>query len=388
MKTIFTSESVTKGHPDKIADQVSDAILDAILAQDAQAHVACETITSKNLLLITGEVSTTAVVDYETIARETIKDIGYTRPEWGFKYDEIEVMVHLSTQSPDINQGVSLGNQEIGAGDQGMMFGYACNETANYMPLSFELASKLCARLDEVKDKHILDYLGPDGKAQVSVEYEDGHIQRVDTIVVSNQHLATIDLEQLKTDIRKEVIDHVIPKHLIDEQTKIYINPTGRFVVGGPIGDAGLTGRKIIVDTYGGYAPHGGGAFSGKDPSKVDRSAAYYTRYIAKHLVASNLCEKALVQVAYAIGIPTPVSIYIDAYQTNKVEMSKLYEIVNTCFDLSVHNIINELQLQKPIYKNLASYGHMGREDLHVRFEELDKLDKIKQLINKVDVTC
>lgn len=381
MKTIFTSESVTWGHPDKVADQVSDAILDAVLAQDPNAHVACETVTSKNLLVITGEISTSAVVDYEAIARETVKEIGYTRPEWGFKYDEIEVMVHLSTQSADINQGVSLSEEEVGAGDQGMMFGYACNETENLMPLSFELASKLCKRLDEVKKQNILTYLGPDGKAQVSVEFEDGEIKRVDTIVVSNQHLDSVDLEVLKADIKKEVIDVVIPAELMDENTKVYINPTGRFVIGGPIGDAGLTGRKIIVDTYGGYAPHGGGAFSGKDPSKVDRSGAYYTRYIAKHLVAAGLCDKALVQVAYAIGIPTPVSIYIDAYNTNKVEMTKLYEVVEKCFDLRVANIINELNLKTPMYKGLAAYGHLGREDLNISFEQLNKLEQIKEVL-------
>lgn len=381
MKTIFTSESVTWGHPDKVADQVSDAILDAVLAQDPNAHVACETVTSKNLLVITGEISTSAVVDYEAIARETVKEIGYTRPEWGFKYDEIEVMVHLSTQSADINQGVSLSEEEVGAGDQGMMFGYACNETENLMPLSFELASQLCKRLDEVKKQNILTYLGPDGKAQVSVEFEDGEIKRVDTIVVSNQHLDSVDLEVLKADIKKEVIDVVIPAELMDENTKVYINPTGRFVIGGPIGDAGLTGRKIIVDTYGGYAPHGGGAFSGKDPSKVDRSGAYYTRYIAKHLVAAGLCDKALVQVAYAIGIPTPVSIYIDAYNTNKVEMTKLYEVVEKCFDLRVANIINELNLKTPMYKGLAAYGHLGREDLNISFEQLNKLEQIKEVL-------
>lgn len=379
MKTIFTSESVTWGHPDKVADQVSDAILDAVLAQDPNAHVACETVTSKNLLVITGEISTSAVVDYEAIARETVKEIGYTRPEWGFKYDEIEVMVHLSTQSADINQGVSLSEEEVGAGDQGMMFGYACNETENLMPLSFELASQLCKRLDEVKKQNILTYLGPDGKAQVSVEFEDGEIKRVDTIVVSNQHLDSVELDVLKADIKKEVIDVVIPAELMDENTKVYINPTGRFVIGGPIGDAGLTGRKIIVDTYGGYAPHGGGAFSGKDPSKVDRSGAYYTRYIAKHLVAAGLCDKALVQVAYAIGIPTPVSIYIDAYNTNKVEMTKLYEVVEKCFDLRVANIINELNLKTPMYKGLAAYGHLGREDLNISFEQLNKLEQIKE---------
>lgn len=381
MKTFFTSESVTCGHPDKVADQVSDAILDAVLAQDPNAHVACETVTSKNLLVITGEISTSAVVDYEAIARETVKEIGYTRPEWGFKYDEIEVMVHLSTQSADINQGVSLSDEEVGAGDQGMMFGYACNETENLMPLSFELASKLCKRLDEVKKQNILTYLGPDGKAQVSVEFEDGEIKRVDTIVVSNQHLDSVDLDVLKADIKKEVIDVVIPAELMDENTKVYINPTGRFVIGGPIGDAGLTGRKIIVDTYGGYAPHGGGAFSGKDPSKVDRSGAYYTRYVAKHLVAAGLCDKVLVQVAYAIGIPTPVSIFIDAYNTNKVEMTKLYEVVEKCFDLRVANIINELNLKTPMYKGLAAYGHLGREDLNISFEQLNKLEQIKEVL-------
>ena len=382
MKTIFTSESVTNGHPDKIADQVSDAILDAILKQDPNAHVACETITSKNLLFITGEVSANAQVDYEAVARNTVKRIGYTRPEWGFKYDEIEVQVHLSTQSADINMGVSQEDGVIGAGDQGMMFGYASDETANLMPLSFSLASALCKRLDDVKRDGTLAYLGPDGKAQVSVEYDDGEISRVDTIVVSNQHLESVELDRLKADIKAEVIDKVIPANLIDENTKILINPTGRFVIGGPIGDSGLTGRKIVVDTYGGYAPHGGGAFSGKDPSKVDRSAAYYTRYIAKHLVGAKLCKKALIEVAYAIGVPTPVSIFIDAYGTNVVPMAKLYEVVEKCFDLSVANIINELELKKPIYEQLAAYGHMGREDLGVKFEQLDKLEQIQAIVN------
>ena len=383
MKTIFTSESVTNGHPDKVADQVSDAILDAILKQDPNAHVACETITSKNLLIITGEVSTTAKVDYEAVARNTVKRIGYTRPEWGFKYDEIDVQVHLCTQSSDINMGVSQNDGVVGAGDQGMMFGYACDETDNLMPLSFSLASLLCKKLDEVKANGTLPYLGPDGKAQVSVEYDDCEVSRVDTIVVSNQHLASVDLNELKKDIKREVIDKVIPANLIDENTKILINPTGRFVIGGPIGDAGLTGRKIVVDTYGGYAPHGGGAFSGKDPSKVDRSAAYYTRYIAKHLVGAKLCKKALIEVAYAIGVPTPVSIFIDCYGTNKVPMEKIYEVVDKCFDLSVANIIKELDLKKPIYENLAAYGHLGREDLGVKFEQLDKLDQIAEIVNQ-----
>ena len=379
MKTLFSSESVCNGHPDKVCDQISDAILDAILEQDPQAHVACETVASKNLLVITGEVTTNAKVDYEAIARNKIKEIGYTRKEWDFKYDEIEVLVHISTQSADINQGVDLEDGEVGAGDQGMMFGYACNETKTLMPLSFDLASKLCHRLDDVKKE--VDFLGPDGKGQVSVEFEDGKAVRVDTVVLSNQHLDSIDLETLRAFIKKEVIDVVIPAELMDENTKIYINPTGRFVIGGPIGDAGLTGRKIIVDTYGGYGQHGGGAFSGKDPSKVDRSGAYYGRYVAKHLVAAGLCDRAMVQVAYAIGVSKPVSLYIDTYGTNKVEMSKIYEIVEKCFDLRVTNIIKELDLRKPMYQQLAAYGHMGREELNVSFEQLTKLDQIKALL-------
>ena len=379
MKTLFSSESVCNGHPDKVCDQISDAILDAILEQDPHAHVACETVASKNLLVITGEVTTNAKVDYEAIARNKIKEIGYTRKEWDFKYDEIEVLVHISTQSADINQGVDLEDGEVGAGDQGMMFGYACNETKTLMPLSFDLASKLCHRLDDVKKE--VDFLGPDGKGQVSVEFEDGKAVRVDTVVLSNQHLDSVDLETLRAFIKKEVIDKVIPAELMDENTKIYINPTGRFVIGGPIGDAGLTGRKIIVDTYGGYGQHGGGAFSGKDPSKVDRSGAYYGRFVAKHLVAAGLCDRAMVQVAYAIGVSKPVSLYIDTYGTNKVEMEKIYEIVEKCFDLRVTNIIKELDLRKPMYQQLAAYGHMGREELNVSFEQLTKLDQIKSLM-------
>ena len=378
MKTIFTSESVTKGHPDKVCDQVSDAVLDAIIAADPRAHVACETVASKNVLVITGEISTSANVDIEKIARETVREIGYTRPEWGFKYDEIEVEVRISKQSSDINQGVCLNDEEVGAGDQGMMFGYACSETKNYMPLSFELASSLVKRLDEVRQNGTLNYLGPDGKAQVSVGYEDGQIRRIDTIVVSNQHLDSIDMETLRKDIKEHVIDAVIDHELMDENTKILINPTGRFVIGGPIGDVGLTGRKIIVDTYGGYAPHGGGAFSGKDPSKVDRSAAYYTRYIAKNLVAAGLCDRAMIQVSYAIGVPQPVSVFVDAYGTNHTAIENIYQAVNDCFDLSVKNLINELGLLNPIYKQLASYGHMGREDVNSPFERLDKVERLQ----------
>lgn len=380
MKTIFTSESVTKGHPDKICDQVSDAILDAIIAQDPNAHVACESVASKDVLIITGEISTNANVDIEKIARETVKGIGYTRPEWGFEYDKIKVEVRLSKQSSDINQGVCLG-EEVGAGDQGMMFGFACNETSNYMPLSFELASKLAKRLDEVREKGILDYLGPDGKSQVSIEYDDGKPVRIDTVVVSNQHLDSVDMDTLRSDIKKYVIDEVVDQSLIDENTKYLINPTGRFVIGGPIGDVGLTGRKIIVDTYGGYAPHGGGAFSGKDSSKVDRSAAYYGRYVAKHLVAAGLCDKVMVQSSYAIGVPSPVSIFVDCYNTNHTSMENIYAAVNDCFDMSVKNLIAELDLLKPVYKNLASYGHMGREDLNISFEKLDKLAQVKQYL-------
>ncbi len=381
MRTIFTSESVTKGHPDKICDQVSDAVLDAIIAQDPHAHVACETVASKNVLIVTGEISADANVDIEKIARQTIKDIGYTRPEWGFEYDKIDVEVRIVRQSGDINQGVCLDNEEIGAGDQGMMFGYACNETANYMPLSFELAQSLVKRQDEVRKKGILPYLGPDGKAQVSVEYSDSKIKRIDTIVVSNQHLADVDIETVRRDLRKEVIDQVIDPALIDEDTRFLINPTGRFVIGGPLGDVGLTGRKIIVDTYGGYAPHGGGAFSGKDPSKVDRSAAYYARYVAKNLVASGLCDRALIQISYAIGIPEPVSVFIDTYGTNHTSLENIYAAVNKNFDMRVKNLISELDLLRPIYLNLASYGHMGREELNVPFERLDKVDKLKEYL-------
>ncbi len=381
MDTIFTSESVTKGHPDKVCDQVSDAILDAILAQDPKAHVACETVASKNLLLITGEISTSADIDIEKIARKTVKEIGYDRPEWGFECDKIDVDIRLVKQSSDINQGVCLNDGEMGAGDQGMMFGYACNETENYMPLSFELASRLTKKLDEVRKNKVIDYLGPDGKSQVSVEYAGGKVKRIDTIVVSNQHLATVDIETVRKDIREKVINTTIDPELMDDNTKILINPTGRFVIGGPIGDVGLTGRKIIVDTYGGYAPHGGGAFSGKDPSKVDRSAAYYARYVAKHIVASGLADKAMVEVSYAIGISAPVSIYVDCYGTNHTAMENIYQAIDECFDMHVKNLIDELDLLKPIYKNLASYGHMGREDLDVSFEKLNKLDRVKSYL-------
>ncbi len=381
MDTIFTSESVTKGHPDKVCDQVSDAILDAILAQDPKAHVACETVASKNLLLITGEISTSADIDIEKIARETVKEIGYDRPEWGFEYDKIDVDIRLAKQSSDINQGVCLNDGEMGAGDQGMMFGYACNETENYMPLSFELASRLTKKLDEVRKNKVIDYLGPDGKSQVSVEYSNGKVKRIDTIVVSNQHLATVDIETVRKDIREKVINTTISPELMDENTKIIINPTGRFVIGGPIGDVGLTGRKIIVDTYGGYAPHGGGAFSGKDPSKVDRSAAYYARYVAKHIVASGLADKAMIEVSYAIGIPAPVSIYVDCYGTNHTAMENIYQAIDECFGMHVKNLIDELDLLKPMYKNLASYGHMGREDLGISFEKLNKLDRVKSYL-------
>ena len=379
MKTIFTSECVCSGHPDKVCDQISDAILDAILSEDKNAHVACETVASKNLLLITGEVGSNVVVDYEKIAREVIKEIGYDDPKWGFKYDEIEVKVAMSNQSSDINQGVCLSKDETGAGDQGMMFGFACKETSNYMPLSFDLASKLCKKLDEVKKT--TDFLGPDGKAQISVEYNDGVISRVDTVVVSNQHSDDISLDELREFIYNNVIVKSIPEDLLDENTKIYINPTGRFVIGGPIGDAGLTGRKIIVDTYGGYAPHGGGAFSGKDPSKVDRSGAYYCRYVAKSLVVAGLCKKCEVGVSYSIGVAEPVSITVDSFGTGICSDEELVEIVKEHFDFKPASIRRELKLDSVKYEPLAAYGHMGREDIdHIPWEDVyDKAEEISK---------
>ena len=373
---LFTSESVTEGHPDKICDQISDAVLDAILAQDPGARVACETACSTGLVHVMGEITTTCYVDIPTIARNVIRSIGYTRAKYGFDCDTCGVISNLDGQSPDIALGT---NDEVGgAGDQGMMFGYACDETPELMPLPISLAHALARRLTQVRKSGEMDYLRPDGKSQVTVEYEDGRPVRVDAVVISSQHSPDVSMERLKTDVMEKVIKAVVPTHLLDENTKYYINPTGRFVVGGPQGDTGLTGRKIIVDTYGGYARHGGGAFSGKDPSKVDRSAAYATRWVAKNIVAAGLAKKCEVQVAYAIGVPQPVSIMVDTFGTGTVADEKIEQAVEKVFDLTPAAIIRRLDLRRPIYRALAAYGHMGREDLGVAWEKTDMVDALK----------
>lgn len=379
MKRLFTSESVTEGHPDKICDQISDTILDSILAKDPNARVACETLATTGLIMVAGEITTNCYVDIDSIARETVRNIGYDRAKYGFDCDTCAVMTSLKGQSPDIAQGVDNAfetrdgdEHDTGAGDQGMMFGFACDETEDYMPMPIYLAHKLTRRLSEVRKNGTLSYLRPDGKSQVSVEYDDDKVVRIDSVVISSQHNENVSHEQICEDIKKYVIDDVIPAELLDENTKYYINPTGRFVIGGPQGDCGLTGRKIIVDTYGGYASHGGGAFSGKDPTKVDRSGAYAARYVAKNIVASKIARKCEIEIAYAIGVAKPLSVLVNTYGTGKISDDKIAEIVKEKFDLRPSAIIEKFDLKRPIYKQTAAYGHFGRNDLDLPWEKLD----------------
>ncbi len=384
---LFTSESVTEGHPDKLCDQVSDAVLDAILEQDPEAHVACETTATTGVIHVMGEISTSCYVDIPAVVREVVREIGYDDPKCGFDCNTCGVLTSIDTQSPDIALGVNQSleakngeadeNSLIGAGDQGMMFGYACDETPEYMPLAISLSHKLAKQLAAVRKDGTLKYLRPDGKTQVTVEYDGDEVKRVDAIVISTQHDEEVKMDKLKKDMVKYVIKPVVPSELVDQNTRIYINPTGRFVVGGPVGDSGLTGRKIIVDTYGGYGRHGGGAFSGKDPTKVDRSAAYAARWVAKNIVAAGLAKKCEVELAYAIGVARPVSVMVDTFGTGKVCDEKLAQAVNMVFDLRPTAIIKSLDLRRPIYRKLAAYGHMGREDLNVPWECVNRTEAL-----------
>ncbi len=373
---LFTSESVTEGHPDKIADQISDAVLDALLAQDPMSRVACETLLTTGLAMVAGEITTKGYVEIPDIVRATIKEIGYTRAKYGFDYETCGVITSVHSQSPDIAMGVDTG----GAGDQGLMFGYACDETPELMPMTIMLAHKLTRQLSEVRKKEILPYLRPDGKSQVTIEYRDGKPFKLHTIVISSQHSPDVHLKDLREDVIEKVIRPVVPKNLLDEETIVYhINPTGRFVTGGPMGDTGLTGRKIIVDTYGGVGSHGGGCFSGKDPTKVDRSASYMARYVAKNIVAAGLCSEVEVQLAYAIGVPEPVSIHVDDFGTGKVHHDKLVEIIRKNFDMTPKGIVTTLDLRRPIYRKTAAYGHFGRTEPEFTWERTDKAAALKK---------